>query len=357
MKRKFILPALLLFQWGIVSLIRFFPAWIETYYSQGLYPKIAYLLRTALGGLPFSVGDVLYTLLVLVLVHWFWKNRIGFWKHWKTHFWTLLSFLSVLYFCFHVLWGLNYYRLPLHEKWKLEKEYTYEELVQFTRQLVVQTNALQKQIQQDTTQAVRVVHSEATLFNMAPKGYAVLASKHPEFYYESASIKGSLYSLPLSYMGFGGYLNPFTNEAQVNSLKPKYTAPLTICHEMAHQTGVASESECNFMGFLAASQHPDVYFRYSAYTFALNYCLFHLEEQKAGSSQPFKKWMNKGVLQNFKESKTFWQHHQTVIANFFEYFYDHFLKWNQQKEGLESYSKFIGLLINYNKHTSVFYAH
>ena len=86
----------------------------------------------------------------------------------------------------------------------------------------MQTNALQKQIQHDTTQeAVRVTYSEDTLFDMAPKGYAVLASKHPEFHYESASIKSSLYSLPLSYMGFGGYLNPFTNEAQSEFIKAK----------------------------------------------------------------------------------------------------------------------------------------
>jgi hypothetical protein len=38
-------------------------------------------------------------------------------------------------------------------------------------------------------------------------------------------------------MGFGGYLNPFTNEAQVNYLGSNVF--LTANHEMAHQMGYA----------------------------------------------------------------------------------------------------------------------
>ena len=36
-------------------------------------------------------------------------------------------------------------------------------------------------------------------------------------------------------MGFGGYLNPFTHEAQVNTLQPKLRVLTTACHEIAHQ--------------------------------------------------------------------------------------------------------------------------
>ncbi|HYD92080.1 MAG TPA: DUF3810 family protein, partial [Flavobacterium sp.] len=31
----------------------------------------------------------------------------------------------------------------------------------------------------------------------------------------------------------------------------------------------------------------------------------------------------------------------------FEYIYDNFLKLNKQEDGLETYSKFVGLLVNY----------
>ena len=187
------------------------------------------------------------------------------------------------------------------------------------------------------------------IYNLALKGYENIPTDLQEFRYEVKSIKSSLFSYPLSYMGFGGYLNPFTNEAQVNYLKPKYTSPLTICHEMAHQTGIASESDCNFVGFIAASQNKDVFFKYSAYAFALNYCLYNLEVMDAGSSKTYKVFINKGVLENFNENKTFWKHYHSWIDTFFEYIYDTFLKMNQQKDGMESYSKFIDLTINYYK--------
>ena len=168
-----------------------------------------------------------------------------------------------------------------------------------------------------------------------------------EFQYQNKSIKASLLSYPLSYMGFGGYLNPFTHEAQVNTLKPKFNSPMTTCHEMAHQTGIGSESECNFIGFIAAIKNEDLYFQYSAYNFITRYCLGNLEKIEEGKSESFLKKINKGVIKNFDENEDFWKSYHTPIDTFFEYFYDNFLKLNQQKDGLESYSKFVGLMIGY----------
>jgi hypothetical protein len=70
-------------------------------------------------------------------------------------------------------------------------------------------------------------------------------------------------------MGFSGYL--FT-EAQVNYIGPMYSFPMTTNHEMAHQMGFASETECNFIGFLASIKMI-IYIQYSGYSYALRYCL------------------------------------------------------------------------------------
>ena len=144
-------------------------------------------------------------------------------------------------------------------------------------------------------------------------------------------------------------LNPFTNEAQVNDRIPMVNFPFTVCHEMAHQTGIGSESECNFIGYLAAINNSDDYFQYAAYTTAVRYCFRNLEEIEEGKSKLYLEKLNKGVLKNFDENEVFWKEYETPINTFFEYFYDNFLKANQQKDGLESYSKFIGLLIGYEK--------
>jgi hypothetical protein len=42
-----------------VKTIGLFPDFVETWYSKGFYPKLAFLSRKALGWLPFSLGDVI----------------------------------------------------------------------------------------------------------------------------------------------------------------------------------------------------------------------------------------------------------------------------------------------------------
>jgi hypothetical protein len=68
-----------------------------------------------------------------------------------------------------------------------------------------------------------------------------------------------------NYVGFTGYYNPFTGEAQVNTTVPKFLQPFTASHEVAHQLGYAKEMEANFVGYLAASHSTDTLFRYSVY--------------------------------------------------------------------------------------------
>ena len=347
--RKYILPLLLVFQIIIVKTLAFFPETIEEFYSNGFYPIISKGLRITFGSLSFSFGDVIYGVLIFLLVKWIVKNRKGFLKNWKVNGLKFLSILSIFYFFFHFLWGMNYYRIPLHEKLKINKEYELTDLEALTEKMILKSNELQVIITSDKNSAVINPYTEKEIFEMAQNGYHKLPKDLKEFDYHTKSIKQSLFSLPLSYMGFGGYLNPFTNEAQVNYLKPKYTTHFTTCHEMAHQTGIGSESECNFIGYLAAINNSDDYFQYAAYTTAVRYCFRNLEEIEEGKSKLYLEKLNKGVLKNFDENEVFWKEYETPINTFFEYFYDNFLKANQQKDGLESYSKFIGLLIGYEK--------
>ena len=52
--------------------------------------------------------------------------------------------ISVLFFLFHLNWGLNYFRQPVHKTLNFEKEkYTTNELVDFTEKLIVKINRFQ----------------------------------------------------------------------------------------------------------------------------------------------------------------------------------------------------------------------
>lgn len=348
-KRKYILPLFLLFQILILQIIPFFPEYVERFYSNGLYPIISKFSRVTLGKIPFSVGDIIYGIVIFHILKSIWKSRKSWKVEWKNSLLQVLSFVSVVYFLFHFLWAMNYYRQPLFEKMEIKRDYSDADLLDFTEKLIAKTNAIQTQITKNDSLKIVFPYSQEQVFRMNLDGYKMLSNQYTFFEYTNPSIKKSLFSLPLTYMGFGGYLNPFTNEAQVNYLMPMYNSPTTSCHEMAHQMGFASESECNFIGFLASVKNDNLYFQYSGYSFALRYCLGNWQVRDEKIFKQLLKTVHSGILKNYKESEDFWKQYDTFIDKGFHIFYDNFLKFNQQKDGMESYSKFVNLMVNYYK--------
>jgi hypothetical protein len=348
-KRKYILPLFLLLQIIFIKILAFFPQVVERFYSNGLYGFTSKAERVILGRIPFSVGDVLYGLLIIYLLISIWKARKTWRIQWKDNLLKVLGGFSIFYFLFHFLWALNYYRMPLFEKMNIKREYSNQDLYGFTEKLIAKTNEIQFAITHNKNQKVSNPYSQDSIFKMTQNGYDNLSTEYPFFRYETPSRKKSLFSLPLTYMGFGGYLNPFTNESQVNYKLPMYGFPNVICHEMAHQLGFASESECNFIGFMACIKNNDLYFQYAAYANALRYCLENVVMKDEEKFKAFKTLINRGIIENYKESELFWREYDTFIDKGFHAFYDQYLKANQQQDGLESYSKFVDLLINYYK--------
>ena len=349
MRTKYILSILLFVQILLLKVLPYFPLQVEQFYSNGFYPIVSQFLRLTIGSIPFSFGDLMYIILIGFILKWFWNQRKSWKLKWKSNILSLLSFVSVFYFLFHSLWAFNYYRQPLFEKMEIKKDYSDADLLAFTKKLIIKTNTIQKQLANNDSLKVTFPYSQNQVFKMNLNGYKKLAKEHSYFTYTHLSIKKSLISLPLTYMGFGGYLNPFTNEAQVNYLGPMYSFPMTGNHEMAHQMGYASESECNFIGFLASVKNDDLYIQYSGYSMALRYCLSNWQAKDETVFKQLLKTVHPGILKNYKESEQFWKQYDTIIDKGFHAFYDQFLKVNQQKDGMEGYSKFVNLMVNYYK--------
>ena len=345
-KKYRILAVLLIVQYLFVKLISRFPEIVESYYSNGIYPYISRFFRVIFGWIPFSIGDILYiTLGMLILM-----SIPKIIKEKKINFLKILASISVIYFCFHFFWGLNYYREPLHKTLAInELNYTTVELESFTNQLINKTNKLQINIAQNDSIKVTLPFSKKETYQKVKNGYHNLSTPYPQLDYKSNSIKHSIISLPLTYMGFSGYLNPFTGEAQVNSLNPAVSYAATSCHEVAHQLGYAAENEANFIGFLSAIKNEDVYFQYSGYYMALRYALNDLYRHDKDRYKLAIKNVNKGVLKNMQESQVFWNSYQNPFEGVFKNIFNLFLKANKQPKGIKSYNQMVGMLINYNK--------
>ncbi len=349
MKKKKLLALLLVVQIIIVNLLGLFPEFVERFYSNGIFPFLSKGSRILLGWIGFSIGDIIYFIAIILCLRWLWLRRKTWRSEYKYNLLTMAAAFSIFYFLFNFLWALNYRRVPLHEKMGMGKDYELAELVTFTKRLIVKVNDMHAVIEANNSLKIVNPYTVREIYDRSANGYANLAKQYPYFAFEHESIKSSLMSTPLSYMGFGGYLNPFTNEAQVNSNLPKYNLPTTACHEMSHQIGYASESEANFIGYMASIYSDDIYFQYSGYSFALKYCMNNIAKKDEKLAKSLVPLIRKGVLANFKESEKFSEEYDSFVEDIFEYIYDKFLKANSQKDGMKTYSKFVGLLVNYYK--------
>ncbi|WP_034044123.1 DUF3810 domain-containing protein [Wocania ichthyoenteri] len=351
--KKTIIALLLIPQYALVKLLAHYPEFVETYYSNGLYPVISKIFRYVLGWLPFSFGDLIYAFAIIYAARWLYKNRKRLQKDTKQWFVDVFAVLSIFYFVFHLFWGLNYYRLPLHKNLNLNHDYTTEQLVFVAKKLIKKSNAYHLQITNNDTLKVNIPFSKFEIFKHTQNGYDNLKEMFPHLEYHPKSVKKSLFSYPLTYMGFSGYLNPLTNEAQVDALIPVYKFPTTTAHEIAHQLGYAAENEANFIGFLATINNDDVYFKYTGYTFGLRFCLNEIYRRDEALYEAIVVDVNTGILKNYEEVRSFWEAHQNPTEPIFKLFYGNFLKANSQTKGMESYSYVVALLVNYFGNTSL----
>lgn len=349
MKKKglYILAFLLPVQIVFIIFLAGYPELVENWYSRLIYPEISKLMRYGHGFLPFSLGDLLYTFFGILIVLWIIRRFKQ--KFRNPRFWIIdtMATLSIVYACFHIFWGFNYYRLPLHEALEIEKDYTTEELYSLSKILITESNKLHNLLTENDSVSVVIPYSKDEIFEKTIAGYANISKDYPELTYKGESLKRSLYSIPLSYMGFNGYLNPLTGEAQVNTQIVSYKIPTTASHEIGHQLGFAKENEANFIACLSTMNHPDAYFRYSGYTFALRYCLSELYRRDPKKFEILKAKINPGILENYREVEDFWLAHQNPFEPLFQAFYNRFLIVNNQADGMKSYSYVVALLVNY----------
>lgn len=326
------------------------PHWIEKNYSQGIYPIISRFMRRILGWIPISVGDIFYLLLILFILRWLWKVYQTRMSPFKDYLYGIGAFISVFFFAFHFLWGLNYYRLPLAKQLGIPSlEYSEELLIQTTEKHIKNLNEIHFGITKNDSIPVEIPYTKRNIYRMSYQLYKNGRQDPIDLNFKTKSIKNSLISVPLTYMGFSGYLNPFSGESQVNRKAPKTSFPVTACHEMAHQLGYASEDEANFIGYLQCKQSTDPYFQYSAELMAVNYLLKAVKQNDETAFQTLIDSLNYGVRLNNERNHDFWDSYHTPLEPIFKKIYDRYLKANSQKKGIRSYHDMVGYLVKFEK--------
>ena len=326
---------------------------IEYHYTYGVYPIISGFLRIVFGWIPFSIGDLLYLVFIiyllikirkyiLLLIRRQFTKSIG--RHFVRKVFLLFAFI---YIVFSLLWGLNYDRLGIASQLNLDvKAYTTTDLMALT--VLLHDKLAQYAAEVDTVKREQLNHSKL-LFHEAVSAYKKSDSLYPYLHYHHASIKPSLYSYIGQFIGFTGYYNPFSGEAQIKTNEPVYLKPFVVCHEMAHQLGYAKENEANFVGYLTAKNARNTNFQYSVYFELCLYALSDLRRRDSIAVKQFKNDWPERVKNDYRDLINYLEKTANPIEPYIMKFYDRYLKLNNQPHGNRTYNEVIAWLIAYMK--------
>lgn len=325
--------------------------WIEKHYSMGLFTYVADALSFFYSAIPFSLGDIIYLIVVFMIVKWI----IGLFftrKHrLKTKLLNMVVFLSLVYLIFNLFWGFNYYRLPIHKKLDISTNYSTKELKDISCKLIVSINKEHRILAESDTVAIKFP-TKNDFPSSVQQAYLSMQDHQLITRIPAKEVKSSIFSTALTYAGFSGYYNPFTNECQINSLVPDFRKPTIMAHEKAHQIGYAKENEANFIACITTINSRDRLLRYSGLCYALQHCLKDLRITDPLMQRSLIDELNKGVIKNFKEISVFWSKYDNPFEPVMKVIYGNFLKANNQPKGIDTYNYVVALLVNYYQEKS-----
>ncbi|MBK7556915.1 MAG: DUF3810 domain-containing protein [Chitinophagaceae bacterium] len=325
---------------------------VENQYATRIYPAFGRFLRYLFGWLPFSIGDVLYGLLIVWLI---WnlfsaikaviKKEVTL-QRFSAGAGKALRILMITYILFNAFWGINYNRVGIAEQLDVQMDkYSTADLQVMNGLLAEKVNATKKAL----VNRQEKYPAKKELFKKVADAYRQAEHVYPFLQYRPVSLKPSVWSLVGNYMGFTGYYNPFTGEGQVNTLVPKFLQPFTTCHEVAHQLGYAKEREASFVAYLAASASQDTLLHYSVYLDLFMYSNRNLFETDSLSAREFTHKLLPEVLADLKEWRAFNKKYRNPVEPVFRWIYGVYLKQNQQPQGVLSYDEVTGFMIAYYK--------
>ena len=249
-----------------------------------------------------------------------------------------------IYIAFMLLWGLNYSREGIGNQLNVTPlPYTTEDVCNLSQDLIMEMNKCRAYLdsfpQRDSS--LKTIYAITfNEYNNARIDYPFLLYKHPV-------IKSSLYTYWSSWIGYTGYYNPFSGEAQVRTDLPRLMLPFICCHEAAHQLGYADESEASFVALLVSEKSSSVYLRYSALIDLYRYTRMELFMRNTFPDGPEK--LSPSVKKDLLFIHSFFKREAFQQSETISNAYDMYLRFNGLDKGIESYNDVVAWAINWRK--------
>ena len=336
---KKIIALLLIPQVLILSYFKNNPRIVEEYYSEFIYQYIFKFYSILFSGFSIAIGDLLLLLALISSIIYF----IFFFRFKINDFINVFAVISITIFLFYSLWGLNYFKTPLLSKLDIG-EIKYESLQTTLDRLIDDANEAHLLLGDEDSTLENLEFDKEKIISELKLDNIKKFDKISTTKFAKKSIIPKIFL----YQGVSGYINPFTLEAIVVEEIPSIDFSITVLHEQAHQLGYAAEEDANFLAFISSINNQDPLIKYSGYVFGLSYLLNEIQINHNDDLSSFTDKINSGIIEDINSRRKFWQKYSNNIINSLQnVLYDFYLKSNNQKAGIASYSRIVNHIINY----------
>jgi len=301
---------------------------------------------------PFSVVEWLYVAFVLAVVVWLVVlvrriRRSGERGHTAYGGLMGLACLCLTVWGFYcVFWGVNYYADGFQEKSGIYAQpVEVEELERVAALFARELAEASAEVARDEMGLFSGDRDE--IFAASTGVYGAVSGEFPFLAREDRVPKRMVFSRLFSAMNFTGFYTPFTGESNLNVDSPLSLLPANIAHELAHQRGIASEQECNFLAILASTTCGDANYRYSGYLMGyihLGNALYRADREKWEKVYAL---LPEEVIADLRYHSAYWDQFEGPTAAVSKKIYDATLKNYGQTEGIRSYGTVVDLLVAY----------
>lgn len=370
-RKRGIRKLVLLVFWPLGALLSWLTAYmpyqVEDYYASGFSKAVSKFLSLSTGIIPFSLAEVLVWLLAIGLlcglirlvvckINCLITKKDAYKSNYNSnkkgpeglfsYLYKILVFLGAVYFCFILIWGLNYNRLSFAEIAGFGVERASDkELEELCEKLIIRANDQRSSLNEDEQGVLQIEGKFLTITSLAPVAFSKAATIYPELGGEFGKPKPVFFSVLMSYTGISGIYFPFTGEANVNVDIPDSMLPATTCHEMAHQRGFAREDEASYIAWVVCNNSGDPVFRYSGTLSALIYAMNALYDNAPDRARVLQEKYSAGVRRDLQEISEYWKKYEGKIEEVTSDVNDAYLKSNRQEEGIKSYGRMVDLLL------------
>jgi Protein of unknown function (DUF3810) len=305
-----------------------FFTFIYSIYYKFIFPTInsvyhATFHQLSIPGLYISI--LIFLLIIIIFVIHYFKGKFLP----RAIIFFLAELLSIIFIWFYIGWGFNYSN-PIME--------TLEQKLAPYDADSERVFSIQEIEENYTTERLSTETIITELENQAAAIIIKNGNYNPKIHTQCRMLRpGFLLSI-----GVSGVYWPFVGESNIDDglhYLPKIT---TIAHELGHAYGITDEGACNFFSWLVCTHSKYHSIQYAANLSYFRSLLVHAKDRKATIQL-----LAPAVQADLEAIKLAYKKYPSVIET--NWIYDKYLKLFGVDDGIDNYSKVVGMIATYRK--------